>query len=264
MTDSHASGAGEGMPELRFAVAPITHVDVRDSSATDDNTWTMSGYAAVFNQSTVLYDSKFLRLTESIDPAFFDRVLREQPLGQPDGVVHYNLGHDMNRVVAATDVTAGDPGSLQLSVDKKQGLRFIAKVPRDDPDGIAMAVKMRTGVIKQASFAFTINAASYETIETEDGPDTEHRTLLDCGHLYDVCATPQGAYPQTVAGLRSIAAALGQPHEWGGHARQPSDEGGVIVVSPPEAGGAVETPGQDALVAFRIRHLRALRSKING
>jgi phage head maturation protease len=54
--------------ELRYAVTPITHVEVRDPSGNPDDTWTMSGYAAVFNQSTILFDSKFVRLSESIDP----------------------------------------------------------------------------------------------------------------------------------------------------------------------------------------------------
>src|SRR5262245_65611942 len=108
----------------------------------------MSGYAAVFNETTTLLDSKFIKLTESVDARAFDHVLANQSLSTSEGVVHFNFGHDMNRAVAATDVPAGAPGSLLLSTDKK-GLRFQAKVPRDDPDGIAMAVKVRAGVVKQ-------------------------------------------------------------------------------------------------------------------
>jgi len=228
--------ASTGPAELRYAVAPITNVEVRDPTATDDNTWTMSGYAAVFNETTTLLNSKFIRLTESIDQRAFNRVLSEQPLSTSDGVVHFNFGHDMTRAVAATDVPAGRPGSLELSTDKR-GLRFLAKVPRDDPDGIAMAVKMRNGVVRQASFAFTINEASYEYTEAAEGQDTEHRTILDVQHLYDVCATPQGAYSSTEAGLRSYGASLGQPADWaGGQHRQP-DLGGETAVSPEEGGG---------------------------
>src|SRR6266566_1638802 len=130
--------APTGPSELRYAVAPITNVEVRDPTATDDNTWTMSGYAAVFNETTTLLDSKFIRLTESIDQRAFDPVLQSQQMDSPDGVVHFNFGHDMNRAVAATDVPAGTPGSLKLNSDKR-GLFFLAKVPRDDPDGVAMA-----------------------------------------------------------------------------------------------------------------------------
>lgn len=245
--------------ELRYAVAPITNVEVRDTSGNDDNTWTMSGYAAVFNASTILFDSKFIRLSESIDPGFFDPVLRDQPLGQPDGVVHFNLGHDMNRAVAATDVPAGQPGNLSLSADD-HGLRFFAKVARDDPDGIAMAAKMRSGVLRQASFAFTIGKAEYTVTENEDGPDEEHRRLLEADHLYDVCACAQGAYPQTVSGLRSYAAAIGQPLV-GGHPHQSETEGGIAVS--PETGGGVVTVAhlerQLAMQRARSNRYRALR-----
>lgn len=225
--------ASEPDAEMRFAVAPVTHVDVRDPSGNDDNTWTMSGYAAVFNQQTTLYDGKFIRVTESIDHRAFNGVLGSQPMSDPDGVVHFNLGHDMNRAVAATDVPAGQPGSLQLRADA-HGLAFLAKVPRDDPDGVAMAAKMRSGVLRQASFAFTVAKDEITTTEQEDGPDVDHRSILEVKRLYDVCATPQGAYPQTVAGLRSYAAAIGQPIPFpgvGGQQRQP-DTGGATDVSP--------------------------------
>lgn len=243
------------MTDLRFAVAPITSVDVRDTTATDDNTWTMSGYAAVFDQRTTLYDGKFIKITEDIDPAAFNNVLRNQPMGDPSGVVHFNLGHDMNRAVAATDVTAGQPGSLQLTADK-QGLFFLAKVPRDDPDGIALATKLRSGVIRQASFAFSIAGLQSTLVENADGPDEYADRILEIKHLYDVCACAQGAYSQTVSGLRSYAAAIGQPSLEGGHPRQP--QGGAIPVSPETGGGmdimppALEWPDvTDQVARFR-------------
>jgi len=242
-----------GEPELRYAVAPITDVEVRDPSGTDDGTWTMSGYAAVFNETTTLYDGKFLRMTESIDPGFFNAVLREQALSEPSGVVHFNFGHDMNRAVAATDVPAGQPGSLQLRADKK-GLAFFARVPRDDPDGIAMASKMRSGVVKQASFAFTVADDKITITENADGPETEHRTLLEAKHLYDVCACPQGAYSQTVSGLRSYGAALGQP-EREASTVSPAGEAGSLSA---HEGGDEETRN---IRADAEKALRAYRRK---
>ena len=222
--------------ELRYAVAPIQSVEVRDPSANHDDSWTMSGYAAVYDETTTLLDSKFIRLTESIDSRAFDGVLKDQGLDQAGGVVHFNFGHDMNRAVAATDIAAGEPGSLKLE-SHKRGLYFEARVPRDDPDGQAMAVKMRSGVLRQASFAFTIGKATYDSTEDENAESEgtayeEHRTITEVKHLYDVCATAQGAYSSTVAGLRSYSAALGQPSDTGegGQQRQP-DSGGVTVVS---------------------------------
>lgn len=238
MTDNNLAAAGElALPELRYAVAPITNVDVRDAEGNGDGTWTMSGYAAVFGQKTILYDGKFVRITEEIDPAAFDPVLRNQPLRESDGVVHFNLGHDMNRAVAATDVPAGQPGWLDLRADSK-GLFYLAKVSRDDPDGIALAVKMRNGVLKQASFAFTIARAENIDIENDEGPDEMHRRILEVGHLYDVCACPQGAYSQTVSQLRTYAAALGQSAVQA-EADLVSPQGGEIAVSPDNGGGVV-------------------------
>jgi HK97 family phage prohead protease len=243
----HASYEAEH-GDVRYVVAPITQVDVRDTTGNGDDTWTMSGYAAVFNQETTLYDGKFLKVTEHIDPQFFDAVLREQPMAEPSGVVHFNLGHDMNRSVAATDVSAGQPGWLNLKADTA-GLNFLAKVARDDPDGIAMASKMRTGVLRQASFAFTIAKAEWTTIETDDGPDEDHRTLLSAAHLYDVCACPQGAYPQTTSQLRSYAAAIGQLAGGEGHAHQPDSARGASTISVSVTGGR----GDDELAIARAR-----------
>jgi len=99
--------------ERFYAVAPIEMVDVRDSSSNDDNTWTMSGYAAVFGHQAEVYSDKFMRATVEIAPKAFANVLASQQFDQPSGVVHFNRGHDMNTSVAATDVPAGQPGSLQ-------------------------------------------------------------------------------------------------------------------------------------------------------
>lgn len=228
--------------ETRFAVAPITHVDVRDASGSH-GFWTMSGYAAVYSTPTTLYDGRFLKLTEEIAPSAFDNVLRNQPMGQPDGVVHFNLGHDMNRSVAATDVPAGQPGSLQLRSDP-QGLFFLAKVPSDDPDGVAMAAKMRSGVLRQASFAFTVASDNIEYSETEDGPDVEHRTITEIKQLYDVCATPQGAYSSTVVGLRSLAAAFGQTGEPVDHFPVSPSRETDPPVSPQGDGDSVKAPAE--------------------
>jgi HK97 family phage prohead protease len=169
----------------------------------------MTGYAAVFDQETTLYDGRFMRITESVAPDAFNNVLRTQGLTRPEGVVHFNFGHDMSTAVAATDVAAGQPGSLELRVDSK-GLFYTARVSRDDPDAVRMAAKMRTGVLKQASFAFTIARKETTETELEDGRTEERDRIQEVGRLFDVCATPQGAYPQTVSQLRSYAAALGQ------------------------------------------------------
>jgi len=245
--------------ELFSAIVPLTHVDVRDPSSNPDNTWTMSGYAAVFNQQAVYLDSKWLRIILEIDPAAFDDVLGSQALMAPDGCVHFNLGHDMNRAVAATNVLAGQPGSLQLAVDA-HGLRYLAKVSRDDPDGVALATKMRDGVIAQASMAFICGSDQTTITENDEGPDVMLRRILTVKQLFDVCACPQGVFSQTVSSLQQFAATFpGQPGALalGGHQRQP-DLGGASTVSPPAvvAGGGAARRSEIAEMRRSLARLR--------
>lgn len=253
-----AASSGDATVEVRYIAAPLTHIDVRDPTGNDDNTWTMSGYAAVFNQKTVLMDGKFRKITESLAPTAFDRVLRDQPLGQPDGVVHFNHGHEMTKAVAATNVTNGQPGSLQLCSDD-HGLYFFAKVARDDPDAVALASKMRTGVVRQASFAFTIARESLTETTNDDEPDEAYFEIQEVKHLYDVCACAQGAYATTVSQIRSYAAAIGQPTEGWEAGRVSPARGGASLVNPTldgvvAVGGA---RGDQRSIALRKRQAAA-------
>src|SRR5262245_41018210 len=250
MAALYASEENAMTAERFYLVAPIERVDVREASATHDNTWTMSGYAAVFDQQTTAYDDGFDRLTIEIDPHAFDRLLATQRLDTPEGAVHFNLGHDMNTAVAATDVPEGQPGSLRLSADS-HGLHFLARVSRDDPDGVRLASKMRSGVVRQASFAFTVanGGQKFTEIENEDGSFESNRRITEMQQLFDVCACPQGVFSQTVSGLQSYAKFLGQPERSGGRHRQP-DTGGEIPVSP-ETEGEEATPSADREAQIR-------------
>jgi HK97 family phage prohead protease len=202
---------------FRLAVTPIRDVVVRDASETGDGSWTMTGYAAVFEQETVLYDGRWYRLREEIARGAFTRA-ETNPTSVLDRVasgeelVHLNYVHEMASAVAATDVAlSGDEqlpiGGLELAEDMK-GLRFFARIDPDDPDAQRMAVKMRRGVVKQASFAFTIaDEMLVEADEHDNGQYDEKWRILEIGHLYDVCACPQGAYSQTESYVRSLTAA---------------------------------------------------------
>jgi len=248
--------AGEPELELRYVVAPLLGIEVRDTDQNPDNTWTFSGYAAVFDQPTTLYDGRFARLTEELDPAAFDRVLRTQGLATRDGCVHFNYGHDMLSVVASTAVPAGQPGWLDLQPDRR-GLGFLAKVSRDDVDAIRMAVKMRDGVVNQASFAFTIEDADVVDRDV-DGVLVQHRRVTSVKRLFDVCATAQGAYPQTVSQLRSYAAAIGQPElelELEGRRVSSTVVEGALAVSP-RGGSAVNRRLSATQLRGIARHTR--------
>lgn len=217
---------GRSTDQMRYAVAPIRDVDFRDASANHDGSWTISGYAAVFDQETVLYDGTYTQVRESIAPDAFNGVLASR------GLVHLNLGHDMNRSVASTDVPAGQIGSLELSADS-HGLRFMARVDRNDPDAQALAAKMSRGVIRQASFAFNIERESSQATEGPDGREILSYRIEKVRALYDVCCTPQGAYAQTETTLRSLGASFGQPaSREADRVKTPeTDEGANVVTS---------------------------------
>ena len=244
--------AAPPLGEFLSAVVPLDAVDVRPPSETaDQDCWTMSGYAAVFNQQAVYLNSKWLKVIVELAPTAFDNVLENQELTTANGVVHFNLGHDMNRAVAATNVPAGKPGSLQLKADER-GLYYLARVSKDDPDGVALAVKMRDKVIAQASMAFIVGDQEITETETDDGPDVILRKITSIASLFDVCACPQGVFSQTVSGLQQFAAPLlGQPSiALGAHPRQPDI--GVEPVSPPAAGDGVVKPRLSAETYTRI------------
>jgi HK97 family phage prohead protease len=231
--------------ELRYASVPLVDVNFRDAEATGDGSWLLEGYAAVFDERTTLYDGRFFRVTEDIAPGAFKDVL-----GRDGTLVHLNYVHDMQSAVASTDAP-GPIGRLHLSEDER-GLRFEARVDRDDPDVQRMAVKMRRGVAAQASFAFTIAEEETATRTLPDGRDEDHYRILEVGDLYDVCVCPRGAYQQTVSTLRSYAAAIGRSPEGEGHPRRSEVEGATDVA---QDGGVPESkqPSRVALAKAKAR-----------
>ncbi|MEW6583257.1 MAG: HK97 family phage prohead protease [Actinomycetota bacterium] len=184
------------MPELRRAVAPIHGLQIRGAGDTGDGSITMRGHAAVFDQETVLLDWGWWRLREVIAPGAFAAVLSRDPL------VHLVHEHDNQTAIAATDVTG--IGGLELEEDG-EGLRFFARCDPEDFDVARLEKKMRLGVVKQASFAFTIAPNGIERHSTydADGNEDELIRITEIAELYDVSICAQGAYPQTDSQLAS-------------------------------------------------------------
>lgn len=229
---------------FRLAVSPISQLRVSDATVSGDGSWIVEGYAATFDDTYTLYDGKWFRVRERVARRAFDDVLARVAAGGE--IVHLNHGHDMTSAVAATDVDG--VGSLNLRADE-HGLKFEARVDPQDPDAIRMAVKMRRGVVAQASFAFTIDEESAEVRDLDDGREDELWTIERVGHLYDVCVAAQGANPYTESSLRSLAAAslrvpdlgtLGRSESEGHYVAQTSSNsasGGVTPVAASEPGG---------------------------
>ena len=245
-------------PELRPArtrervlLAPITEMRVSDPSQSGDGSWTMSGYAAVYEQETTLYSSPGYVEREIISRGAFDRVLASDPM------VHMNHGHDMKTAVASTAVRSGI-GSLQLQSDER-GLRFVARVDPEDMDARQLAVKMKRGIVTQASFAFTID--DQEPDQDIDGPDGQVNVrwrINRVGSLFDVCACAQGAYPQTEAGVRTLwRAHFGHSGEPEGHQGHSLNEGPTLVTATEQGSPVTDTQPADTRSRFALEYERA-------
>lgn len=186
--------------ELRYAEVPIRGLEVRDGAKTGDGSLTISGYAAVTDQETILYDGRYFRMREVISRGAFGPVLSRTGLD-----VHLNIGHDNNFAMARTGVDG--VGRLELTEDEN-GLRVFARVNPEISFVRDLALQMRDGIVDQMSFAFTVARDEALLTETSDGKDDELRSILEIGELYDVTVVARGAYPQTSASIRSLLGAL--------------------------------------------------------
>lgn len=234
----------------RVALSPITGIEVRDAVGTGDGSWTIEGYAAVFEAETTLYDLSFMRMREVISRGAFSDVLAKPHL------VHLNFGHDMNTAVASTAVQG--IGGLELSEDF-HGLRFFARVDSTDPDAIRLAAKMRRGVVSQASFAFTIDDEELvdDDLDAQTGQWDSLWRINRVRDLFDVCCAAQGAYPQTESHLRSLAAAsFGRAGSPAGRPDRAS--AGPELIAPP--GGLAVVPQLTELHIRRRREYERARA----
>lgn len=267
--------AGETLPpvvdelapvEIRNALVRFRDVEFRDASGTGDGSYTLTGYAAVYEQETILYDGSWWRLREVIAPGAFDNVLATDP------DVHLNIGHDMTRAIARTGVDG--VGGLELSSDD-EGLRVFARLDPADPDVVSLAAKMNRGIVDQMSFAFTIARAQYDSTVDEDDFEDELRTILEIGQLYDTAVCAQGAYPQTSAELamRSLMGTRGRAINLAGLLERRGDEpGDEPPAAPPVSDDTPSEPTDDssaeaeraaqAAAAQRARTATAMRIRI--
>lgn len=146
----------------------------------------VEGYAAVFNSPTTI-QSRRGSFREMIDRTAFEGRL-EDPV-----VALFN--HDQLRPLAK--VGAG----LDLAVDD-YGLRYSFPVP-DTTTGRDLVELMDRGIVREASFAFTI-APDGERWERPEGEDMDVRTITRVGRLIDVSVVTLGAYSDASAALRSF------------------------------------------------------------
>lgn len=169
--------------ERRFTKVPV------ELRATNDRRM-IGGYAAVFNRQS----SNLGGFVEVVDPAAFNASRGD---GWPDVIARYN--HDDNMLLGSTG-----GGTLRLAIDGT-GLDYEVEPPKARGDILEL---VQRGDVRKSSFAF-------RTIEDDWGTTDQGfpmRTLVKV-RLVDVAPVNTPAYPDSTAGLRSLAARVGADFE---------------------------------------------------
>ena len=144
----------------------------------------VEGYAAVFDEETVLYEYDGIQYKEVIDRnAFSGAEMR-------DVVMNFNHG---GKPVARTK-----NGTLTLTVDTK-GLHIAADLGGTE-EGRRLYEEIRGGYIDRMSFAFTVNKQEYDRAK-------RLRRITGFRRIFDVAAVDIPAYDGTSIAARSWAAA---------------------------------------------------------
>ncbi|MEU0808653.1 HK97 family phage prohead protease [Streptomyces sp. NPDC005970] len=156
--------------------------------ATDDGK-RIAGYAAVFRKES----SNLGGFVEDIDPTAFNKSRGD---GWPDVMARYN--HDDNLLLGTVAAE-----TLTLTIDDT-GLAYEVTPPSTRADVLELVAR---GDVQKSSFAF-------RTIEDDWAQTTQgfpKRTLLRV-QLVDVAPVNVPAYPDTSAGLRSLARRMDAPY----------------------------------------------------
>lgn len=146
-----------------------------------ENDLYVEGYAATFDDPTVLWEYDGVEYKEQIDDKAFDEA------DMSDVIFNYNHG---GKVMARTRNK-----TLQLTLDEK-GLYVRAKLDGTD-EGRKLYEEINGGYIDRMSFAFTVAEESYDR-------DNHTRTIRKVKKLYDVSAVDIPAYDSTSISARSF------------------------------------------------------------
>ena len=159
-------------------------------SADEEGNMVVEGYATTFNQPYLLYDGRYYKLSEQIDPGAFDECDMSDVLMQYD--------HE-GRVFARTK-----NGTLSLSPDAT-GLKVVANLGGTDI-GRQLYQEIKGGYTDKMSFGFVVTEDKRETIvDHENEVETVIRTITKIKKLYDVSAVSIPANDMTSISARRFA-----------------------------------------------------------
>lgn len=157
----------------------------------DEEGGTVEGYAAVFNQPTMIG-----RVEEVVAPGAFDGRLKD------DVVALFN--HDMNMPLARSK---DGEGTLELKVDE-HGLYYRFKLGNQSY-AKDLGESIKRGDVRGSSFGFVVREDDYE--KKSDG--SYRRTIKSLSRIADVSPVVSPAYPQTSVKMRDAIAALEETNE---------------------------------------------------
>lgn len=169
--------------ERRYTKAPA---EIR---ATDGGK-KIGGYAAMFRKESTNLGG----FVEDIDPTAFNKSRGD---GWPDVMARYN--HDDNMLLGTVAAE-----TLSLDIDDT-GLAYEVTPPSTRADVLELVAR---GDVQKSSFAFRVIEDDWS--QTSQG--FPKRTLLRV-QLVDVAPVNVPAYPDTTAGLRSLARAMDAPYD---------------------------------------------------
>lgn len=175
--DEAAYGKKKKKKKYQREARQVSNIEVRNL---DDNTVTVEGYAAVFNQETTIGG----QWREQIAPGAFSDALDR------DDVV-FLINHD------GLPLARTRSGTLELSEDD-HGLKMKASLDISDPDVRSIVPKMKRGDLDKMSFAFMPTRQAWQ-----DGEEMPLRTIQEAS-LFDVSIVTTPAYGGTDIGLRSF------------------------------------------------------------
>ncbi len=150
----------------------------------DENELKVEGYAAMFENPTVMYEYDGIEYKEVIDRNAFGKTLMS------DVVMNYN---HQGKPVARTK-----NGTLKLEIDNT-GLKVTADLSGTD-ESRKLYEEIKGGYIDKMSFAFIVSEEEYEK-------STHTRRLKGIKRLFDVAAVDIPAYDSTSISARSYFSA---------------------------------------------------------
>jgi HK97 family phage prohead protease len=165
---------------------PTAQIEFRADETDDGRIGTLHGYAAVFNEDTVI-DSWEGRFTERIAPGAFKKTLAER--GDKVKVL-FNHGFDPQ---------IGDKPLGKPSRQEEDETGLVVEVPLDDTSyNRDLVASLRSGALDGMSFRFSVTREEWED-EDEEMPV---RTLKEV-RLYEYGPVTFPAYEATTAGVRA-------------------------------------------------------------